>query len=208
MKLSIKSSVFASIAIVAGIIVLLGYFVKVPALLDLRAILLQWALILTAVALIIGLINLFRVHLQKIITGEKGKVFSLTLLISLVISLVISSLFGPTSASSLWIYNFVIVPIEASLMAILSVVLVYAAARLFYKRVSPFTLIFVGTAVFMLISTFTLPDFEIPGLMTLRALISRVLSVAGARGILLGVALGTIATGLRILMGADRPYGE
>jgi hypothetical protein len=24
---------------------------------------------------------------------------------------------------------------------------------------------------------------------------------------LLGVALGTIATGLRILMGADRPYG-
>jgi hypothetical protein len=31
--------------------------------------------------------------------------------------------------------------------------------------------------------------------------------MAGARGILLGVALGTVATGLRILIGADRPYG-
>ncbi len=30
---------------------------------------------------------------------------------------------------------------------------------------------------------------------------------AGARGILLGVALGSVTTGLRILMGVDRPYG-
>ena len=29
----------------------------------------------------------------------------------------------------------------------------------------------------------------------------------GARGILIGVALGTLTTGLRILFGADRPYG-
>jgi hypothetical protein len=41
----------------------------------------------------------------------------------------------------------------------------------------------------------------------LRTWIVQVPSVGGARGILLGVALGTIATGLRILMGSDRPYG-
>jgi hypothetical protein len=32
--------------------------------------------------------------------------------------------------------------------------------------------------------------------------------MAGARGILLGVALGTVATGLRVLLGIDRPYSE
>ena len=31
-------------------------------------------------------------------------------------------------------------------------------------------------------------------------------ALAGARGILLGVALGTVATGLRVLVGIDRPY--
>jgi hypothetical protein len=31
-------------------------------------------------------------------------------------------------------------------------------------------------------------------------------ALAGARGILLGVALGTAATGLRVLLGLDRPY--
>jgi len=31
-------------------------------------------------------------------------------------------------------------------------------------------------------------------------------ALAGARGVLLGVALGTVATGLRVLLGIDRPY--
>jgi hypothetical protein len=32
--------------------------------------------------------------------------------------------------------------------------------------------------------------------------------VAGARGLLLGVALGAIATGARVLLGLERPYGD
>ena len=33
-------------------------------------------------------------------------------------------------------------------------------------------------------------------------------ALAGTRGIILGVALGTVVTGLRLLMGIDRPYSE
>jgi hypothetical protein len=32
-------------------------------------------------------------------------------------------------------------------------------------------------------------------------------SGGGARGLLIGIALGTLLTGLRVLFGADRPYG-
>jgi len=51
---------------------------------------------------------------------------------------------------------------------------------------------------------------ELPGLygpQSLPSLLAGIPAVAGARGILFGVALGTVATGLRVLMGADRPYG-
>jgi hypothetical protein len=33
-------------------------------------------------------------------------------------------------------------------------------------------------------------------------------SLGGARGILLGVALGTIVVGVRLLLGIDRPYAD
>jgi len=40
-----------------------------------------------------------------------------------------------------------------------------------------------------------------------RSWLAQVPAIAGARGLLLGVALGTVATGIRILIGVDRPYG-
>jgi len=46
---------------------------------------------------------------------------------------------------------------------------------------------------------------EIPILRNLLSAFHQV-PVAGARGILLGVALGSIVTGIRVLIGSDRPY--
>jgi hypothetical protein len=40
------------------------------------------------------------------------------------------------------------------------------------------------------------------------AWLSQVPAVAGARGLMLGIALGIIATGLRVLLAMDRPYGD
>jgi hypothetical protein len=37
--------------------------------------------------------------------------------------------------------------------------------------------------------------------------VTQVLALGGARGILIGVALGALTTGLRVLFGVDRPYG-
>jgi len=38
-------------------------------------------------------------------------------------------------------------------------------------------------------------------------LLSKYFATAGARGILIGIALGALTTGLRVLFGVDRPYG-
>ena len=92
-------------------------------------------------------------------------------------------------------------------MALLAVILVYAGARLLNRRVNLLALVFLITVLFILLGTASVPGLEIPLLSDLSGWVSRVVATAGARGILFGVALGTIATGLRILIGADRPYG-
>jgi hypothetical protein len=60
----------------------------------------------------------------------------------------------------------------------------------------------------MLLASATLPFGEIGALNDfLRPWFQHVLAMGGARGILLGVALGTLTTGLRVLFGVERPYG-
>jgi hypothetical protein len=59
----------------------------------------------------------------------------------------------------------------------------------------------------VLLGSFSITPVTLPFLQSIREWILRVPALGGARGLLLGIALGTITTGIRILMGTDRPYG-
>jgi hypothetical protein len=200
----------ALIAIAAGILVLLGYLL--PGLLGgLRTLLVQWAVLLAAFALLLGIVNLAMVHGKRLTAPGAGmnRLYSAVLLFSLVLTILIVGLSGPTGSWSIWLVNNLHVPVESSLLAVLAVVLIYAAARLLSRRLRWPSLLFLGTVVLVLLGTAPLLYIgEVPFLSSLRQWLTSVPALAGARGLLLGVALGVIATGLRILMGVDRPYGD
>ena len=83
----------AVIAIVAGVIVLVGYFT--PWLAGTRALFLQWAVILAAFALLIGVVNLLTVHLKKMGKSKKGGIYSLVLWVAFFITVGVVALDGP-----------------------------------------------------------------------------------------------------------------
>lgn len=207
-RCAVKNPIYAAVAIGVGLVVLAGYFLQIDILVNLRIILLNWGTILVAVALLVGVVNLFSVHWRKLSGDQPNKANSIALLVGLTITLAVSGWFGPTTPVSLWIFNYIQIPIEASLMALLSVVLIYAGVRLLRRKPNLLTITFIATAVVILLMSGHLFGIDIPGLAALRIWIGKVPALAGARGILLGVSLGIIAAGLRILMGADRPYGE
>ena len=198
----------AGIAIASGGVVLLGYFLQLPLLGDLRSLLLDWSVILAAVALLIGVANLARVHWGKIRSRDRGAVYSAVTLAALAMTAAVGLFGGSTSPWSLWIFNHVLVPVETSLMALLAVTLILAITRLFARQLSLPSLVFIAVALFILVASFGLAEFEILGVNALRRWITDTWALAGARGILLGVALGAIATGIRVLIGVDRPYGR
>ncbi|GAB4490065.1 MAG: hypothetical protein OHK0031_13600 [Anaerolineales bacterium] len=203
----ITSAAFAVIAITAGVLVLLGYFIDVPAITNFRILLLDWAVILAGVAALVGVGNLFSVHLQRVRQHVKGSPYSLLLLVALLIALFFGVTPGLENAQHIML-NAVMIPIEISLMALLAVSLVYAAIRLLRARPGPYAILFIVTVLLTLLGTGAWPFLgQISALADLRAIVAQVLAAGGARGILIGVALGTLTTGLRILLGADRPYG-
>jgi amino acid transporter len=196
----------AIIAIISGSLVLLGYFF--PFLKNIQSILIGWAIILAAFALLLGIFNLAMVHWKKAGASGPRRIYSIVLLVSLFLTVIVVSLSGPTGSFSLWIFNNLQVPIEIGLLADLAVVLVYSGARLLTRRPKWYTVLFLVTVLIVLVGS--APLFlvgEIDLLVSIRGWLAQVPAVAGARGLLLGVALGTVATGLRILMGVDRPYG-
>jgi hypothetical protein len=95
------------------------------------------------------------------------------------------------------------------LIAVLAVTLIYASMRLLRLRGNWSSILFLVTALLILLGTGPLPfTGQLPIISDwLRPFILNNLTSGGARGILIGAALGTLTTGLRILLGVDRPYG-
>ena len=213
MNLNLRSPLATAVAIGVGLIVLAGYFI--PSITGVRFLLLRTGLVLAAVALLVGVINLTRVHIQKLLSDQPNSGYSLILVIALLVTLIIGTadmvqtyLLGKPNFQMLrWVFTYIHLPIETSLMAVTAVSLIFAAAQILKERMTVFSILFFFVILLVLLSSFSLGAGYVPILRAVRGWILRIPALAGARGILIGIALGSIATGLRILTGIDRPYG-
>ena len=153
-----------------------------------------------AVTIVIGIVNLLRVHLGRIKEIRRGEFYSVILLVS----------FGGTIA---WYYfnngdtsllEAVQVPIESSLAGLLFLTLVYGGARIFRVRPNRWSVLFIAVILIVLLGTIPIPSIN-----PIRQFSQWIMTVpvsGGARGILLGIALATVVTGIRVLVGQDRSY--
>ncbi len=210
---TISRSWLAAIAIAFGLLTLIGYFFPSSSFLaGLRFLLLDLAVILAGFAVFVGVANLINVHSRKVRRHEKGSSYSTLLIIFLAVTFLLGLVarFVPLAGSLFsGAFNYIQLPVEATLMGILAVTLILAAVRLLRRRLHWLSALFLVTAVLIIFGTISLPFLgEVPGLSGLvRPVLAQVFAASGARGILLGVGLGTLAMGLRVLFGADRPYG-
>ncbi len=210
-KIKARAIFFAIIAIASGVVVLLGYFLDIPPLVAVRTTLLNWAMLVGGMAVLVGVLNLLSAHFGKIKQARRKAAYSIVFLIAFFLTLALgiadivvgsnSSLLNQTVAS-------IQIPVEASLLAGLVFVLVYMAIRLLRRRMDGPTITFLVSAVlFLIIGSGIALQSGYTFIQDLSESLNR-LPIAGARGILLGIALGSLATGLRILFGSDRPYGD
>ena len=196
----------ATFAIAAGILVLLGYFIDADAMRTIGSIITDWAIIIGAFAALIGIINLIFVHMEKFRARQPGGMYSVVLVLALIFTTGFGLLLGPENPFMRLAMDAIIVPVDSALMAILVITLIYASIRLLRRRVDLMSVIFLVIAILVLILIMPTPIGQLPGSQQLLDFVNT-FSRGGARGLLLGIALGTLLTGLRVLFGIDRPYG-
>jgi hypothetical protein len=198
----------AAFAIATGLIVLLGYFFPGP-LESLRFYLVDGTIMIAGIAVLVGIFNLVAVQMEKIRNRQKGGMYGAILIVSLLITFVSGIVLGPQHPYMRLTVDAIIVPVEASLMAILAITLIYASIRLLRRRVDVMSVLFLAVAIVFLIAILPTPFGPLFGERGNQALVNflETFSHGGTRGLLIGIALGTLLTGLRVLFGIDRPYG-
>ena len=112
-----------------GLILLAGYFIQNPVLDTIRGWLLSWIITLAGVAGVLGIINLISVHAGKVRAERRDWGNSLILIIAFAAVFIIGVLLKPDHPFFNSMVSAVVVPVEASLLALLSVTLAVALIR-------------------------------------------------------------------------------
>lgn len=202
-----KKIILILISTLSGILIILGLFFPGSILEKIRLNFLDWAIILSGIALLIAIINLLSVHWNKVFTDTKRDYASPFFIVGFITVLLIGILLGPANQFFMNLNGTIIISVESSMLAVLALTLALASYRFFSKKQNLLALIFgISTIVFLLLFSGILSLGENIPLIKPIIIGLNSLPVAGSTGILIGISLGAIITSLRVLFGFDRPY--
>ena len=181
---------------------------------DTARFLIQLVTVIAAVAVLDGLVNLVAVHLGRFVRAERGWPYSILVL---VVALAVGVL-RILDRAEIWsgdlegeqisarVFEAVQVSLESALAALLVFFLVFAAYRLMRDRVTVWNVLFSLTVIVVLVGWIPFDDMDV--LRDVRDWVVRVPASAGTRGLLIGVGLGTLVVGVRVLLGQDRSFRD
>lgn len=199
-----KSFLAAGVAIFSGVLVLISFLIPNGALLSVRSFFLEVVIWLAAIAFLIALGKITFYHIRKMRARDRASIYSFTFVSMMIITLCVTLMLD--SPDSEFILKYIQIPAETSFLAIISFTMIFSIFRWIRRKPSIYNLTFVTVVVMTLLSNIGFLGLQFLQQNTIFS--PHAWANAGIRGIMIGVALGTIIQGIRILLGFERPYGK
>lgn len=214
-RLPLSNATATGFAIGFALLTIIGLLAdegSVPALFS--SIFLQLVTVVLAFAVLVGIVNLFLVHLERIGRLDRRSLYSLLVIVTGTAVIVVhildrarfwsGNLEGEALSPRLFrVTQFVV---ESALAGLLFFFLTYAAYRLLRRRFSWTSLLFLAVVLVVLVGRVSLEGTS--EIEDIYQWLMEVPVTAGTRGLLIGIALGTVVVGLRVLIGQERAYRE
>ena len=203
-----KMRVPLAIGFLTGMFFLVQFFVPHQWLKQIFSMLTEdWAMIIGIFALVLGLGSLFRTHLDKIRQRRPGYGYSFVALDSFAVMLAVGLGWGMEDGTPFqWLFRWVQTPLDATVFSLLAFFMASAAYRSFRARSVEATILLV-TAIIVILGRVPIGEQISAGhLPHITEWLMIFPTVGAKRGIAFGVAMGVIATSLRIILGLERSY--
>jgi hypothetical protein len=193
---------------IIGIFMMVQYFV--PVLLPVYERINDYLQIVVAFSIVLGVASVIHRHGTRLkARGPEGKrrsdwPYSLAVVVSMIFML-LAGFIGGRDRGSLFqtLFNAVLLPVQATMFALLAFYLASAAFRAFRTRSLDATVLLVAAVIVMI---GRLDDGKSLGIPTLSRWIQDGPNLVSKRAILLGVGLGMASTALKVVLGIERSY--
>ncbi|MFC1679679.1 hypothetical protein ACFL2T_05665 [Elusimicrobiota bacterium] len=219
--LFVKRTLPLVVCFTVGMLIIIQYYVPHGASLKFLDGMNAWLMVIAFFAWFLGFSSVMSMHLHKLRRLQPGWGFSILVFLGFLIGVgtgfishgkqlteegVITS-FG-------WMYNNLLNPLQATMFCILGFYVVSASYRAFRVKSAEAGVLLVAAAIFI---AFRVPlgqymwEKSVGGMFPwqLHQMVEWIMNTpakAAARGILIGVSLGMIATSLKILLGIERAW--
>ncbi|MDE3035117.1 MAG: hypothetical protein KGJ14_04005, partial [Nitrospirota bacterium] len=185
------------ITLVTGIVFAAQYYVPHPASEEMLTTVTKWLQIIGGFALVLGVTSLFHIHAVKIRRREPGWGYSFILYAGMLGTIAIGlwlegkeTVNGGMTAFG-WIYNFMMVPLQGTMFAILAFFIASAAYRSFRARSREAAVLLIA-AIIVMMGRVPLGEYLVPISGDITQWILNVLNASVRRAILIGVSLGAV----------------
>lgn len=189
-----------------GIFMMVQFFVPHPISNSAYEVVLKWVRLISIFALVLGVGSLALHHTNRISRKGRNWQFSIITLISMVVTAIIGLGWGVGRGSYLQIiFQNIFVPVNSTMFSMLAFYMASAAYRAFRARTKEATLLLIA-ASFVMLGMVPIGSAISPRLPEFAEWILSVPNLAAKRGIFFGIALGSIATSLKIILGIERGW--
>jgi hypothetical protein len=224
-----------AVAFIMGVAMFLQFYIPTRQSNDFLSNVTQWDRIIASFALLLGIYSLLNHHFHKLRRLTPGWGFSVVVYVGFFAMTFAGLIWGirnepptplldPNTGAVLsqvqeyvpfmWMYEYLFVPMQATMFSILAFYIASAAYRAFRARTREATVLLL-TAIIVMLGRVPLGAFlitwhpfggETEFLPWLTGWILNNPSMAAQRGIMIGIGLGMISTSLRIIFGIERTY--